>query len=632
MSNSIPPLTPKDGESKDLVAENIERLKQLFPEIVTEGKVDFEALQEVLGDFKEDSQERYSFTWNGKSKARKLAMTPSRGTLRPAPEVSVNWDSTENLFIEGDNLEVLKLLQRSYHGKVKMIYTDPPYNTGNDFVYEDDFKDNITNYLKTTGQLDDDGKKVSSNPEYSGRFHTDWLNMIYPRLLLAREMLKQDGVIFFNIGEEELHNSINLFNQIFGEENRVSIVSRISKTASNLGTHFAPSIDYILCYAKDITALEPFKDKVDETLYPKVEKDGPRKGEKYRDDVALYQASLKGLRPNQKYFIECPDGSKVIPPCSKLDEVMREGDGRWRWTKDTYLENKDLLVFKETSTSPLLNQDGEQAKYNIYTKSYLNDREESGTRPRNILKDYFNRKGADHLKKYDLDFSFSKPYELIEFLMSIVELKKGDIILDFFAGSCSLAEAVMRYSECPTKFICIQLPEELEKSEFQTVSDLGLERIKRVSSYLLDSAEDQIEDLGVKVFKLHKSNLKPWDPNFNEVQLSIEDSIENIKPDRTEQDVLYEILLKYGLDLSLPIEEKEVAGSKVFVAGAGALFICLAPDIDLDVVEGIAKEKEELEPELTRVVFRDSGFKDDVVKTNAVQILKQHGIEDVRSI
>ncbi|WP_199222934.1 site-specific DNA-methyltransferase [Rhodohalobacter mucosus] len=622
MSDTIPPLTEKDGESKDLVAENIEKLKQLFPEIVTDGKVDFETLEEVLGEFKEDSKERYSFTWNGKSKARKLAMTPSRGTLRPAPEESVNWDSTENLFIEGDNLEVLKLLQRSYHGKVKMIYIDPPYNTGNDFVYPDDYGDNIRNYLKITGQVDREGKKVSSNPEYSGRYHTDWLNMMFPRLLLARELLTQDGCIFISIDDNELFNLINVCNQVFGDSNFVAnIVWRKKYGIQNDAKHFSTSHEYLICYAKNSESFSP-------TLLPRTEKQNSRYSNPDNDPRGPWKSSdLSVGRVTEKdiYEITTPSGRKVAPP---------EGNS-WRYSKDKFQELVDdnrIWFGEDGSNVPSIKRFLSEVKQGITPTTFWDYDEVGHTDGSNkALKELFQGKQV---------FDYPKP---VDYMKKIIHVgtKKDDLILDFFAGSASLAEACLYKNindDGNRRFILVQLPEEIEeKSEayklgYKTISEIAKDRIRKVINIIDESNEKNNHKNGFKSLKLDESNIKAWDPNFEQVQLSIEDSIENIKPDRSEQDVLYEILLKYGLDLALPIEEKEIGGSKVFVAGAGALFICLAPKIDLVVVEGIAKQKEELEPELTRVVFRDSGFKDDVIKTNAVQILKQHGIEDVRSI
>jgi len=634
-----------DGKSMDIASENIAKLKELFPDVFSEGKVDFEALEATLGEYVDGKEERYSFNWNGKAKARRIAQTPSTGTLRPAPEESKNWDSTENLYIEGDNLEVLKLLQKSYHKQVKMIYIDPPYNTGKDFVYKDNFKDNIKNYLEQTGQVDSEGNKLSTNSDTSGRYHSDWLNMMYPRLKLARNLLRDDGVVFISIGEEELANLEKITNEIFGEENQVSLITRIAKTASNLGKHFAPSTDFILCYSKNINYIKEFTDEVDESLYKKTESSGSRKGEKYRDDIALYQSSQKDLRKNQKYFIECPDGSKVIPPCKILDEVQREGEGRWRWIKQTALENKDLLVFKKTKTSPLLDENGDKAKWNIYTKSYLNDRKETGTRPRNILDKFINRKGADYLKKLDIPFDFSKPYELIEYLLKISNISSNDIILDFFSGSATSAESTMQLNAKDNiyiKFIMVQLPEETdEKSEahkagYKNICEIGRERIRRAGEKIIaDNPDKDLSslDVGFKVFKLDSSNIKAWDPESEDLEQSLFDAVNNIKSDRTEEDLLYEILLKYGLDLTLPIEELELAGKKVYVVGLGALVICLDEQITLDTVEEIAKLKEQYEADdLMRVVFRDNGFKDAEVKTNAIQILKQSGIDDVKSL
>lgn len=622
MSDTITPLTEKDGESKDLVAENVEKLKQIFPEIVTDGKVDFDTLQKVLGYFKEDSKERYSFTWNGKSKARKLAMTPSRGTLRPAPDESVNWDSTENLFIEGDNLEVLKLFQRSYHSKVKMIYIDPPYNTGNDFVYPDDYKDNIGNYLKLTGQVDGEGKKYSSNPEYSGRYHTDWLNMMFPRLLLAKELLTEDGMIYISIDDHEVENLKKICGEVFGEDNFVAHITwQRAFSPVNLKKTYSESHDFILCYAKnkelvDIKGLKRSDEARDRYSNP----DNDPRGDWTSTDL-----SVGPVVEEKVYQIELPSGKKVLPP-----------DGRcWVLTKERFMEFRDdnrIWFGKSGNNAPRIKKFLSEVKNRItpmtfWTRDEVGDSQEA-TRE---LKKLFDGKAY---------MDYPKPLRVMDRLIE-VSTGKNDLILDFFAGSATTAHSVLKNNAddlFERRFIMVQLPEELEKKSeaykagYRTIADLGKDRIKRAIKLINKENPDYDGDLGFKTYSLDTSNIKPWDPTFDEVQLSIEDSIENIKPDRSEQDVLYEILLKYGLDLTLPIEEKEIGGSKVFVAGAGALFISLAPNIDLDVVEGIAKVKEELEPELTRVVFRDSGFKDDVVKTNAVQILKQHGIEDVRSI
>jgi len=333
-------------------------------------------------------------------------------------------ESDDNIFIEGDNYHALTVLNYTHKGKIDLIYIDPPYNTGkkDEWQYNDKFVDENNSFR-----------------------HAKWLNMMEKRLELAKHLLKEDGVIFISIGEQEVSNLNLLCGKVFRHENFLTLIARISKTASDLGSHFAPSCDYVVCYAKNKSNIDTsnFYDEVDEDLYTKEDEDGI-----YRDDIALYQKSLKDLRPNQKYFIKCPDGSKVIPPCSILDETMREGDGRWRWTKETYLKQKHLLSFKETKTSPLLDQNGNKAKYNIYTKSYLKGRKDKGTKPRNFLVDkkFLNRRGSDYLKTLGLNFPYSKPKELIDHLMRIAHIPTDAIILDFFAGSGTTGEAVLDFN------------------------------------------------------------------------------------------------------------------------------------------------------------------------------------------
>lgn len=634
-----------DLRSMDIVEEKREKLKELFPEVFTEGqKIDFERLKLTLGEAVDVGKERYGMNWPGKADCFKIIQQPSIATLTPAREESVNFDKTENLFIEGDNLEVLKLLQKPYFGKVKMIYIDPPYNTGNDFIYPDNYSESLDTYLRYTGQIDDEGRKYSTNTEADGRFHSKWINMMYPRLFLARNLLREDGVIFLNIGEEEISNSEKMLNEIFGEENKVSIVARIAKTASNLGTHFASSIDFLLCYAKNLPSLPAFKDKVDQSLYKKIEASGHRKGEKYRDDIAFYQASQRDIRPNQKYFILCPNGSKVLPPCSIQDEIMREGDGRWRWTRETFIQKKDLIVFKETGNSPLVDQDGKKAKYNIYTKSYLSDREADGTLPRNILTDYINRKGADLIKKFNIPFDFSKPIELMIYLAEIISLKSEDIIMDFFSGSSSTAHSVIELNKLDNgnrKFIMIQLPEPTDKNSdvfkagYKTIADIGKERIRRVIKKIqeeqaqkkdLFSSDKPKLDLGFKVFKLEPSNFKLWNDQVakdkDAIKNQLEMFVEHINPKSSQEDILYELLLKSGFPLTTKIEQLTMTDKSVFSIDEGAMLICLEKDLTPEVIKEMAEKKP------VRVVCLDEGFHgNDQLKTNAVQIMKSRDIK-----
>ena len=633
--------------SLNIKEHQLQNLKQIFPEVFTEGNnIDWEKLKLTLGENIEVGKERYGMNWPGKADCFKTIQQPSIATLVPDREESIDFDTTENLFIEGDNLEVLKLLQKSYLGKIKFMYFDPPYNTGNEFIYPDNYTESIDTYLEFTGQKDNEGKKYQANSDTDGRYHSKWMNMIYPRLFLAKNLLKDDGVFFISIGEEELANLEKVCNEIFGEENKVSIITRVAKTASNLGNHFASSTDYLLCYSKNINSIGSFSDKVDESLYKKVEIDGVRKGEKYRDDVAFYQSSLKDLRPNQKYFIECPDGSKVIPPCSVLDEVMREGDGRWRWSKEKFLSEKDFLVFKETKSSPLLDQNGNKAKWNIYTKSYLKDRQETGTLPRNIFSDFINRKGADRIKKYNISFDFSKPIELVSYLMEITGIKSSDIILDIFAGSASTAHSVMDFNfknQTDIKFIMVQLPEKLDKGEFATISDLGKERIRRVIKEIkttqysnpntLFDDKQKVNDLGFKSFKLQPSNFKIWDSTLEKnpeaIQAKLFEHIDHIPHEENQEAILYELLLKSGFELTTRIETIEIAGKKVFSIADGLLLICLEKNMTLECLKAMA----EMQP--TRVICIDEAFEGenaDALKTNAVQIMKSKGVLNFRTV
>jgi len=628
MSDKIEPLTKEDGQSKDLVAENIEKLKQIFPEIVTDGKIDFEVLKEELGEFREVSDERYSFTWNGKSKAKKLAMTPSMGTLRPCPEESVNWDETEHLFIEGDNLEVLKLMQRSYHKKIKMIYLDPPYNTGNDFVYQDDYRDNLSNYFKITGQVDSEGQAKSSNPESSGRYHTDWLNMIYPRLKLCKELLADDGLVFISVDDNEFPNLRKVCDEIYGEENFIDNIIWKKRYGGGAKEKYLVTLhEYILVYAKNADNIQnidvPLDDESIERYYTNRDSNFDERGP-YRTHPLEATKSV-GRREKLVYPIPGPNGEEIWP------------ERQWWWAKErTYeaLDNGELEFIERKDGS-----------YTVATKQYL--KIENGdirrTKPFSLIDNIYTQHGTKEIQEIFGDsrvFTFPKPTELIKRFLEIADIGNGDIVADFFAASCTTADSLFQYNEEYDKsahFIVVQLPESIEEDQdafkegFQTIAEIGKERIRRVIKRLNGEMKGSKSDFGFKVFKLDLSNIKPWDPS-DDVQISIEDSVDNIKADRDELDVLYEILLKYGLDLTLPIEERTIDGSQIYIGGKGALVLCLDNSISLDVVEGIAEIKEELEPEIMRVVFRDSGFQDDVVKTNAIQILKQHGIEDVRSI
>ena len=582
---SIEKITSEDGlsQSKNLIQENIEQLKKLFPEIVTEDKIDFKSLQQILGEEIEDEEEYYRFTWSGKSQARREAHKPSTGTLRPSKEESLDWDTTQNLYIEGDNLEVLKLLQKSYAGKIKMIYIDPPYNTGNDFLYEDDYKDNLQNYLSLTKQKNSENQLLSTNTESDGRKHSKWLNIMYPRLKLSRNLLSNDGLIFISIGEDEVSNLKKCCDEIFGESNFITIAPRVQKKGGNKGNYFNPVVDYILAYAKNINHLPFFVDSVDEKIYNKTETEGERKGEKYCE-VVIYMPNLD-YRPNQRFYVDAPDGTKIIPPPNKS----------FRWSKERFDEEmkNGNVVIKRTKNSKLITEEGDKSDWIIYQKRFLKDTlDNESARPNNLFEDFQNMKGSSDLKKLNLEYSYPKPVDLIKKLLFLSKVRNDEIVLDFFSGSGTTAQSIIEYNfenKYSLKSILVQIPEKVNLKDFNTLSDIGKERIRRVAKSISNQNPEKSNemDLGFKVLKLDSSNIKSWDGNPENLESSLFDSVSNIKSDRTEEDVLYEILLKYGLDLTLPLEERNIQGKKVFNVGMGSLFICLSDDITSKVTEGI---------------------------------------------
>jgi adenine-specific DNA-methyltransferase len=622
---SLEKITSEDGlsQSKNLIQENIEQLKKLFPEIVSEGKIDFKSLQQILGEEIEDEEEYYRFTWAGKSQARREAHKPSTGTLRPYKEESLDWDTTQNLYIEGDNLEVLKLLQKSYAGKIKVIYIDPPYNTGNDFVYKDNYQDNLKNYQQITGQVDSEGNKMSTNSESDGRYHSNWLNMMYPRLRLSRNLLKEDGVIFISIDDNEVHNLRKVTDEIFGEDNFITeIIWEKKFSPQNDAKYFSLNHEQILCYGKN-------KKLFNRNLLPMSSEqilrykniDNDPRGEWTSGDISVGRVTEKDIYP-----ILTPSGREVYPS---------KGNS-WRFSKDKLEELiKDNRIWF-----------GENGDNVPRIKRFLTEINQ-GIVPISIWynKDVGHTQSAsqDLKKLFDGNsyFDYPKPVELIKRLIKISS-DKNDIILDFFAGSSTTSQSTLELNledGGERKYILVQIPEFTdEKSEsfkagYKTIAEIGKERIRRVVKKIKD--ENPLHsgnlDTGFKVFKLDGSNIKGWDGLPDNLENSLFESQDNIKSDRTEEDVLFEILLKYGLDLTLPIEEKVIEGKKVFNVGFGALFICLGNDLTSKVAEGIGQWKETLKPETCRVIFKDGGFTD-VEKTNSVQTLKRFGIQEIKSI
>ncbi len=607
-----------DGKSMDIVEQNIQQLKELFPEVFSEGKIKFDQLQELLGNYVVEDEDHYNFTWHGKRKAGRLAQTPSTGTLRPCKEESVDWDTTQNLFIEGDNLEVLKLLQKSYHRQVKMIYIDPPYNTGNDFVYEDDFKDGVKNYLELTGQLDSEGKKMGTNSSAAGRYHTNWLNMMYPRLKLARNLLRDDGAIFISIDDVEADNLKKVCNEVFGEENFIAQFvwkSRQNKDNRNV-TGASIDHEYIIVYGRKIRGADRNTDQ-----YKNPDND-PRGDWSSANMVGILP---QDQRPNCHYDLINPENN------------INYGKPKmgWRYDQNTMnnliAENKIIWPEKE---------DGRPRR-----KLFLNELQQEYTGFSSIVaKDIYTRDGTkeiDELFGFKA-FDFPKPTALIkELVVQGIEEDKDAIVLDFFAGSGTTANTVMQLNvddNGSRRHISVQLPEttdeksEAFKSGYKNIADISKERIRRAAKKIQEENPDYKGDLGFKVFKLDSSNIKRWEADFDTLEADLLNAVDYIKQDRSSEDVLYELLLKYGLDLTVPIETRSIAGKTVYSIGLGALVVCLDKDINMDVVNGIGALKEELQPEIMRVVFKDDGFKDDVVKTNALQTLKRYGIEDIKSL
>lgn len=629
-----------DLQSPDLVNANVERLAALFPNCVTEtaeGRaIDFDLLkQELSHAVVEGSKERYRLEWPGKREAIVTANLPTNKTLRPVRKDSVDFDNTENLYIEGDNLEVLKLLQESYLGKIKMIYIDPPYNTGKDFVYKDNFARDAAEELVESGQKDEYNRRLVPNPETNGRFHSDWLSMMYPRLKLARNLLKEDGVIFISIDDNEVHNLKKMCDEIFGEVNYVCGFPRITKKAGKTTDLIAKNHDYVLCYRKSPASIfNSFAFEADG--YDLSDEFEEERG-KYKLSQTLDYGSIQ-YSPSLDYEIEI-DGI-VLRPGNVSREEMLERKGRnpksdfcWRWSKDLFkfgLE-KGFIVLKKSRNG-----------YRIYTKTYENAaivkegksyQIESKKRTKSYSTLHFldNKYSNDNAKK-DIDklfkrkiFNYSKPVSLIYELISLSCIP-GDIVLDFFSGSGTTVQAAIELNvttDSNVKFILVQLPEEVVNNSdafsegYKNICEIGKERIRRAAKKIKEETGADI-DYGFRVYRLDSSNMQDvyYRPQDYEQQ-NLELFADNVKPDRTADDLLAQVMLDWGLPLSLKIEQQTIAGKKVFKVAGDSLYACF----DTGISEVFAKELAKDAP--LRVVFRDSGFKDDTAKSNVRQLLKQ---------
>ena len=628
-------LTAEDPETRspDLVAENIVHLARLFPEAFTEGKINFSVLRELLGDAVDETEEKYVLDWHGKRRARRKALMPSTGTLRPCRDESIGWDSTQNLMIEGDNLEVLKLLQRSYTNKVKLIYIDPPYNTGKDFVYRDNYKDGITHFLKITGQLDGNGDKLCSNTDASGRFHTNWLNMVYPRLKAARALLREDGIIAVSIDQEELSNLQKIMDELWGEENRFAILTRRAMhTVRNSSKDFNLHADYLLVYGRSKAW---FGEKPERYIRQSQDKSASYP---HDDGDGRGPYKLDPLHARNYYTLyehEFENGITWKPPSGHFP----------RYAPDTLIEMEKENRISFDSSVPK-------------AKRYLAE-VQKGVPPNTVLAPEdvgFNKDGTRELREVlgtDKVFPQPKPTRLVRYLLQLIN-DSNAIVLDFFAGSGTTGHAVMAENledNGNRRFILVQLPEPINKAndEFKSaiqfldgigkrysISELTKERLRCVSAKFEPKSNPSM-DLGFRVFKLDSSNIKTWELDRDNMEQSLFEQLDHIKPGRTEDDIFYEILLKLGYDLCTPIVHRMIAGKHVNVVADGALITCLAETILADQVEdlalGIIAWRDELSQSADiSVVFRDSAFKSDVAKTNMTEILKQFGIKDVRSI
>lgn len=605
-------------ETKDLSQEHIKQIQQLFPNAVTEinnnGKItlgiDFDVLkQELSSELIDEKQERYQMTWPDKKKAMLLANSKINASLRPLKEKSVDFDNTKNIYIEGDNLDVLKLLRETYLNKVKMIYIDPPYNTGNDFVYNDDFAQSTDEYNANSGQYDEQGNRMVLNNESNGRFHTDWLNMIYPRLKIARDLLKDDGVIFISIDDNEVDNLSKICSDIFGEINFIckfiwkSKQGKVGTTSMISATH-----EYILCYSK----------KCKDVHFKMIKNISEGRKESLRQWGV---ADRREDRPSMYYPITI-DGVTVYP-------IKEDGtDGRWRVGEE---------MAKQLLAEGYLELGEKNGKYNIY-RTFPSSI--SYTSYDTLLLDDIGTtaKGATMLKSLELTktFDFSKPVELIQHFIMLAT-NDNDIVMDFFSGSSTTAHSVIQLNSIDgghRKFILVQLPELTNNKEYSTICDIGEERIRRAGKKIKeeliekknnagmlndDITDPDSLDIGFRVFKLDSSNMNDVYYNPNQTQKNLlETTIDNIKLDRTGLDLLFQVMLELGVELSAKIEEKDILGKKCYFVNDNDIAACFDDDLTNELLTELAKTKP------LYAVFKDSCFNNDSVAINNEQIFKTY--------
>ena len=613
-----------DMESKDIVKDNLEYIKERFPEAITEENGELRInpdslIQSLSSVVIDDKKEKYELTWPGKRQAIVEANTRTTKTLRPLKDKSVDFDKTENIYIEGDNLEALKILQESYLNKIKCIYIDPPYNTGNDFIYNDNFDKSTKEELIESGQIDELGNRLVTNNTSNGRFHSDWLSMMYPRLKLARNLLSKIGAIYISIDENEIINLRKICDEVFGERNFVASIKILSNSRGRQSSNFfAVSGEYVVVYAKDITNLEIIGDKPADSQIATYNKEDERG--KYRE-MGLRKRGTDSRREDSPtlYFpiyynpntneiqLENADGFVEIIP--KLEDGS---DGRWRWSKQKILSDKNDLICRT------VNRNGSK-EYDIFQKDYLKEDNTVKHKDFWIETEINYDRSAEELRELfnEKFFDYAKPLYLIKKIINTVVTKdENAIILDFFSGSGTTGQAVMELNSEDNgnrRYILIQIPEKIEHNEFQTICDYGEARIKKSSKKYINV------DNGVKVFTVSSSNMKDefylTPDKVTQEQIKLFEN--NIKDDRTPEDLLTQVILNLGLKLDLPIEEKDMCGNKVFDIDDGELLACFDDNVNIDIIEKIA----EIKPR--QVVFRDSSFATDQDKVNFEERLKR---------
>ena len=627
-----------DLKSMDIVQNRIDELRAIFPEVVTEGKIDFDALKRALGEWVGPNRERFGLNWIGKADCMKIIQQPSIGTLNPDLGESVDFENTNNIFIEGDNLEVLKLLQKSYFGKIKMIYIDPPYNTGNEFIYPDKFSENLDTYLEYSGQKDSQGRKFSTNTDTSGRYHTNWLNMMYPRLYLARNLLKEDGVIFISIDDNEQANLKALCDQIFGEENFLSQVIVQSNKRGQTYKEISKTHEYMLIYTKSenfkLYELEksadalPFSDELGGYDLWELRNRNPKFGRFNRPNL-FYPFYVSELLKDKSGFNKVSLTESDEYPIKIFPRNSEGKDGCWRWGEKTA-----LLALTNIENPSLVARQKRDGGWNIYEKS-----RKSTTKAKSLWteNEFISEQGTVELGDLGLGafFDHPKPKHLIK-RAGQIGMANDDIVLDFFAGSSSTAHAVMQQNSedgGSRKFIMVQLPEpcdetsEAYKAGFKTIADISRERIRRAGKKIKEEASSKLDlsgngeiDVGFKAFKLTNSNFKVWDGNIDNdeaVVRQLELNVHNINDDRNDLDFVFEILLKSGFGLDTKIENIKNLGEHIYGIANNELIICLEKEITKEMIDAIA----DYDP--IQVICLDAGFNgNDQLKTNAVQTFK----------